>query len=322
MPDGHYTTEQWDAAWHAPNAEQMFYSIEGKIDARTVPHDALAALLGKTPNYLRRFTHVSPDIVKVALESDLGSKFGSVLGSLSMDQIRVDTSKVDERTLEAIIKQAPYGIFAVEDPSNHLIKVAMQASHEVASDIGERWIGDMPDDIRALVPKGGMYGSANPITEGHMDYRGTRIYDLNTRRQFLGLLKRYNYLRGFIDGVGGYVYAWDAMAAVHPDVGGMFDHGEHGVPVQFTSSGISIRPHGLHDDDVRLMYREIMNTPLVKVLYGGKMPEIWIEDDEVPDRRIDNLGWEDESDHERNSTSTSYRDDERWTAWRRNWGSY
>jgi hypothetical protein len=59
------------------------------------------------------------------------------------------------------------------------------------------------------------------------------------------------------------------------------------------------------------MYREIISTPLVKVLYGGKMPSVWIEDDDVPDVRADDKGWEEASDDRRDAT-----------AWRRNWGSY
>jgi hypothetical protein len=157
-----------------------------------------------------------------------------------------------------------------------------------------------------------------------MEVNGTRIHEPATRRQFLGLLNRYRLLRGFVDGQRNIVYAWDAMTEVHPDIARALWHGdntEYGVPVQLDARGIAIRPHGLDTDNVRLMYRELINTPVLKVLYGG-MPPIHLDDEEMEDRDLTGLGWEDPTDFERAQQSTNYWPEERWTAWRRRWGSY
>jgi hypothetical protein len=60
------------------------------------------------------------------------------------------------------------------------------------------------------------------MLEATTEYRGTSVYQLNTRRQFVGLLRRFRLLRGFIDGTSGDVYVWDAAQAVHPEIARMF----------------------------------------------------------------------------------------------------
>ena len=141
-----------------------------------------------------------------------------------------------------------------------------------------------------------------------MHVGNTRIYEIRTKAQLAGALRRHNnYLRGFVDLDDNILFAWDAETEVHPDV--RHATGVFGLPVQVSSTTVHLRPHGLPLEYIKQMYRELVTSPFVQRLYGGK-PRVYLDDEYTPGYdRLDTLGWEDEPDET----------DDHWTD---NWVSY
>lgn len=121
----------------------------------------------------------------------------------------------------------------------------------------------------------------------------TRILEIRTRQQFVGVLRKHPILRAFVTPTS--IVAWDANAEVHPDV--RKGTGIFGIPVQMDATSISLRPHGLDLPHVKQMYRELFHSLIIKRIYGGSLPAIELDDEYNTEfSRIDNLGWENEDD--------------------------
>lgn len=124
----------------------------------------------------------------------------------------------------------------------------------------------------------------------HTDIGDEPIYELRTRRDLLRLLKKsqYNTARAFLDFSNDTVYAWDAGTLVHPDVART---GLRGLPMQLSDNRIDIRHHGMDRPNIWAMYRDVIDAPVMKRLYGGKLPPVYADDDD--EERLDNQDWAD-----------------------------
>lgn len=139
-----------------------------------------------------------------------------------------------------------------------------------------------------------------------MSVDGTRIYEIRTRNQFLAALKRNNPygLRAFVK--PNMIVAWDAETLVHPDV--RQATGDFGIPVHMDASNIYIRPHGFETVYIKQMYRDLRACPIIPRVYGGVMPTIRVDDEDSSLDRVDDLGWEEESEEDRDEAEGHWRD--------------
>jgi 8-oxo-dGTP pyrophosphatase MutT (NUDIX family) len=149
------TAEQWEAAWQAPDAEEMISMYlssmpDKKFDAEKIPHTALKKLLHQHPAHLHYFKGADPDIVASAVLSP-GNKFGNLaLSNCSLDKLQVDCSKVPYEKLKEIVSEQPFLIYAIKDVPIDLVAVAMKKDTHLARDLANNY--DLPDELKALVP--------------------------------------------------------------------------------------------------------------------------------------------------------------------------
>ena len=99
-----------------------------------------------------------------------------------------------------------------------------------------------------------------------------KIYEISTRRQFVGLLNRSTdgALRAFLE--GGKLWAWDAYFANHED---LEQEGYGGIPLHLYADKIEIRLHGAELEMYRDTLERVRGSDLLKRIYGGVLPAIW-----------------------------------------------
>jgi hypothetical protein len=146
------------------------------------------------------------------------------------------------------------------------------------------------------------------ITEAWLTTIGhTDVYEVSSKTDLLKMLHKHWYLRGFIYWDSAAV--WDGHGMVHPDASSLLRHpesGEVGVPVHLTKDRVVIRHHSSSEAVVRAMFDDVADSPIFARLYRGTSPEIWGEDNDGNEERLDNREWVDEASED----------------WSRDWGVY
>ena len=141
--------------------------------------------------------------------------------------------------------------------------------------------------------------------------KGTKIYEIKSKGDFIKLVSRTHWkmIRAFLTR-NDRLFGWDAYDLVHPDAMDL-DLGDRrlwGLPLHLRTDRIIIRHHGRDDEVVYRMLREVEASQMLHRIYGGKLPQIWGEDNDSMDERLDNKDW-----------SEFARSDIDWTDY---WSSY
>jgi GNAT superfamily N-acetyltransferase len=239
----------------------------------------------------------------------------------------IDEHTIDIVSIDAKTKNAGYGSALMRLICHFADEFDITLTLSVAEDADGNNGGLEYDSLMAWYERFGFQQSrrsdmvrppegAEPIFEGKgRSWVGTLgetdIYEISTQSELARLLKKHWYLRGFL--FADRAYVWDGHGAVHPDAREYLSNYDYeagqetfGVPVHLQGNRITIRHHSSTEEDVRGMYEQVMNSPVIKRLYRGGNPEVWGEDNDGSEERLDDKDW----------GETEPAD------WQQNWGVY